>query len=170
MRTLALLAAAALLSGCAPTYHENIVATPGAKLQRGWSIAIATPIRAQYRDTNYWSSGRDTAKLVRAAFAPYTDKIIISEHCSNIACLKGDKWNKSEYYVVPEILRWQDAGDNYSIHPNRVEVKLTIYGSDGGAPLGSTIITGESRLTAFIGDHPEDLLPRVFDRYVRTLY
>jgi hypothetical protein len=171
MRIIALLAAAALLTGCVSTYRETVVAAPGARMQRGASIAIATSIRGSYRDTNYYASGRDTAKVLRAAFAPYTDKIIISEHCSDIGCLKGDAWAKSDYYVVPEILRWEDAGLNYTLRPNRFEIKLTIYSSGSNTPLGSTILSGRSRTTAFIfGEGPEDLLPREFDRYVRTLY
>jgi hypothetical protein len=108
LRIIALFVAAAVISGCAATYKQSNLAEPSAKLIKGKSVVIATPANGYYGSREYSGSGRMTALAVRAAFARHTNTITVSPDCKDLGCLQGSKATSFEYYVIPEILHWED--------------------------------------------------------------
>lgn len=75
-----------------------------------------------------------------------------------MGCLEKTQAQPYGYYVIPEILHWEDRATEWSGIPDRLEVKLSIF--DGNKKeLASTIITGKSKWATLGGDHPQDLLP-----------
>ena len=163
-----LLAAAVCVAGCTSTYNSTTVQPATAKLQRGKSIAIATPANGSYDGQIYASSGESTAAAVHTAFSHYGSAKIIPS-CDVIACLR-ETANAADYLVVPEILHWEDRATEWSGIKDKIEVKLSVYQGNADDLLASATLNGKSKWATFGGDHPQDLLPEPIAHYVGSLF
>jgi len=170
MRNVLLLFVAILLSGCAAKYNQVDLHTPTSNLVNGKSVLIATPQNGSYGDRVYSSSGRTTALAVNAAFAKFSNNIKVSKNCSEFKCLKNNESTQIDYYVIPEILHWEDRATEWSGKPDKIEVKVSVYNSETENELASTIIKGKSKWATFGGDHPQDLLAEPLNAYIESLY
>ena len=159
---------ALLVTGCAATYEKNVVATATSKLDQGKPVLIATPKSGAYGNRQYPASGQQTATVVQGAFARYT-RASVSSACLDISCLQKEGTQAYAYYVVPEILHWEDRNTEWSGIPDRVEIKLTVYDASG-KELAGVVLLGKSKWATFGGDHPQDLLPEPIGQYVASLY
>jgi len=166
----ALIFIAALVSACSATYKQNVLLEPSTKLVKGKSVLIATPADRWYGKIEYAGSGRMTALATQAAFARFSNNVSISADCKDLACLKKSASGPFDYYVIPEILHWEDRATEWSRLPDKIEVKIMVYDGGTGKELASTLISGESKLGTFGGDHPQDLLPEPLNNYVESLY
>lgn len=155
--------------GCT-TYSQKNVSETSTKLQRGKSVAIATPTNGQYGQTVYSGSGRMTATAVQGAFSRHTNRITVVSNCKDLNCLMTDRRQISDYYVVPEILHWEDRATEWSGIPDKIEVKISVFDGLTGNDIASTIISGNSKWVTFGGDKPQDLLPEPLNAYVDSLY
>ena len=164
MRIAALIIFATMISGCAATYKQNTLAEPSAKLVKGKSVVISTPANGFYESKEYPASGRMTALAVRAAFARFSNATTVAPDCKDLACLKGVPSPSFDYYVIPEILHWEDRATEWSGIPDKIEVKVSIYDGLSWKELASTIISGKSKWATFGGDHPQDLLPEPLNK------
>lgn len=169
MRLALLIAITTVISGCASTYTQEVLMVPSAKLARGKSIIIATPSNGQYGNTVYSASGAMTALATKAAFARFSNEVTISPACRDIPCLKSGSAAPFDYYVLPEILHWEDRATEWSGIPDRIEIKLGIYDVKG-KELATTLIYGKSKWLTFGGDHPQDLLQEPLNSYIDSLY
>ncbi len=170
MRFISLLVFATVISGCAATYKQNILAVPSAKLVRGKSVVVSTPSNGFYENIEYSASGRMTAHAVRAAFARFTNSTTVLPDCKDLMCIKKDQSMSYDYYVIPEILQWEDRATEWSGISDKIEVKVSVYDGQSAKELSSTIISGKSKWATFGGDHPQDLLPEPLNKYVESLY
>jgi Domain of unknown function (DUF4823) len=170
MRYVTLFVAFSIVSGCASTYEETLLTAPTQKLQSGKSILIATPRNGFYESKEYPASGRTTALAIHAAFSRYANNIVVSAECSDLDCLKSSQSASADYYVVPEILHWEDRNTEWSGIKDKLEIKVAVYDATNGTELSNTIISGKSKWMTFGGDHPQDLLPEPLKKYVESLY
>lgn len=168
MRFMVLLLIGAAISGCTARYQRVTVMEPTKELDPQKSVAISTPASGSYGEEDYPKSGHMTAGAVRLAFERHSREVWISEDCRDLECLKGGK--RAGYYVVPEILRWEDHILAWGGTPDRMEVKLTIYEDKSWERLASAVISGKSRWLTFGAERPQHLLPEPLTRYVRMLY
>jgi len=160
----------ATVCGCTSTYRPTNLTVPSAKLERGKSVVIATPANGAYGNKEYAASGKMTALAVRAAFAKFTNAVTVSTECKDLNSLKGMGSSQFDYYVVPEILRWEDRATEWSGLPDRIEILLSIYEGTSWKELASVSIAGKSKWATFGGDHPQDLLAEPLKKYVESLY
>ena len=163
-----LVSSVALVSACASTYQQETITAVQTKLAIGGTALVATPPDSAYGDENYPGSGAATASAVRSAFSRYTSTTEISTTCNDFACLSNNS-KHYEYYLVPQILHWEDRATEWSGKKDKIEIKVTIY-SPTGAVLGSNIISGKSKWGTFGGDHPQDLLPEPLKKYALSLF
>ena len=170
MRAVSLMALALLLSGCAATYKQNMLSSPQGKLERGKSVLIATPKNGYFENKEYEGSGAKTASVIHAAFARYSNSVAVSPTCMDLPCLQIESSRKYDYYVVPEILHWEDRNTEWSGKADRIEVKLIIYDGSTQKDIASAIISGKSKWATFGGDHPEELLPEPIQSHIDSLY
>ncbi len=168
MRKTSIFLLSILASGCTARYVQDDLTTSSVKLIHGLSVTIATPVDGRYETTVYKTSGVMTAGAVRAAFARYTNNVKVSDSCADLPCIRQK--SGSDYYVVPEILHWEDRATEWSGIPDKIEVKLAIYASEGDEPLASTIVSGKSKWATFGGDHPQDLLSKPIEEYIKAQY
>lgn len=160
---------AILATGCASTYTKDTLTSPSVQLQSGVIVAIGTPEDGSYGGEPYPESGQATALAVRAAFSRHASEAVVLPGCRILSCLR-DAAPRAAYFVVPEILHWEDRATEWSGKKDKLEVKLSVYGSQSDSPLASTIISGKSKWMTFGGDHPQDLLPEPINTYVETLF
>ncbi|WP_151441926.1 DUF4823 domain-containing protein [Halomonas lysinitropha] len=159
-----------LLSGCAASYHQESIKKPDAKLDRNGSVSIAMPANGFYGSQEYQSSGRMTASAVRSAFSKVVNTTDIIPECQDINCMIQAHSATYDYHVIPDILHWEDRATEWSGKPDRIEVKITVYGSQVTSEIASTTISGKSKWATLGGDHPQDLLSEPINAYVRSLY
>lgn len=167
MRFIAVYSCLVLLSGCASTYKHSTLAEPSAKLERGKTVLIATPVNGSYEGKEYQNSGKMTASAVRSAFARFASSTTVLPECNDISCLGRDP--SHDYCVIPEILHWEDRATEWSGIPDRIEVKISIFDINRKV-IASAIISGKSKWATFGGDHPQDLLPEPMNTYIESLY
>lgn len=168
MRISAICLTAVLVAGCAATYERSLVSGASAKLEHGKPVLIATPKSGSYGNRQYTASGQQTATVVQGAFARYA-RASVSAGCLDLTCLRNEGKQSYGYYVVPEILHWEDRNTEWSGIPDRVTVKLTVYDATG-KELAGAVLSGKSKWATFGGDHPQDLLPEPIGQYVASLY
>ncbi len=167
MRSLTRILVVVVLAGCAASYQQNVVAPMASKLERGKPVLIATPASGSYGNKQYPASGQQTATVVHGAFAKYTKAAV--SNCLDLTCLLNEGRKDYSYYVVPQILHWEDRNTEWSGIPDRVEIKITVYDASG-KDLAAIVLSGTSKWATFGGDHPEDLLPEPIGQYVTSLY
>ena len=161
-------AALAILACSAAGYTSEVVTAPKEQLKKGASARIATPLDASFGAKRYAGSGATTAAAVLSAFSRYTASSDLAPDCAGLDCLR-DGSKHYDYYVVPQILHWEDRATEWSGKRDKLEVKITVYGSDG-VVLASSVISAKSKLMTFGGDHPQDLLQKPLNLYAQTLF
>ena len=167
---LAVIAFTAVASGCTSTYTQSTLAQPTGKLDKQKSVVIATPADGFYESKRYRDSGRMTAQTVSTAFAHFSTATTVAPDCGSLACLQEGKYSSFDYYVIREILHWEDRNTEWSGIKDKIEVKVSIYEGQSWKELASTVISGKSKWATFGGDHPQDLLPEPLMEYVESLY
>lgn len=163
-----LILASLLATGCTAKYTQTDVSTGAGKLDPRHAVVIATPADGRYVEKLYAGSGAMTAAAVRAAFAHHSNQVDVAANCKEVSCLRA--LSGSAYYVVPEILHWEDRATEWSGIPDRIQVKLTIYDATDDQPSRATVLSGKSKWATFGGDHPQDLLPELLQTYVKAQY
>jgi hypothetical protein len=174
MRYLTLLFAILSIGGCATensTVNQTVLTDPKTHLTRGRDVYIATPKNGWYENVEYPGSGRIAASNLRAAFARFSDRVVISEHCQDLDCLKHEtKGTSNAYYVVPEILHWESHGHNLTMKPDEIEIKVSVFDHDHDKSLASAILSAKSKNTLLTFDSPQDTLQNPINRYISSLY
>jgi hypothetical protein len=170
MRLALIILSTLMMSGCAASYKQNSLSQPSAKLLKGRSVVIATPTNGSYESKTYIASGKTTALATRAAFAKFSNNTKVIAACADISCLKNSVSTDFDYYVIPEILHWEDRNTEWSGISDKLEIKVSVYEGKSWNELASTIISGKSKWMTFGGDHPQDLLPEPLNKYIESLY
>jgi hypothetical protein len=172
MRHVAPLFAAIFLAACASSslYRQEILTTPTAKLERGKPVLVATPKNGTYDKKEYRASGQRTAATVRSAFARFSEKVAVSSRCTDLACLQLEGVGNYSYFVIPEILHWEDRNTEWSGKPDRVDIKLVVVDARSNVEVASMVFSRKSQLATKGDSYPQDLLPEPIKLYVDSLY
>ncbi|MDK1702733.1 DUF4823 domain-containing protein [Serratia rubidaea] len=158
------------LAGCSAKYSESVLDKPEENLVRDKSIIIAEPEKGAYGSIQYIDSGKMTAEAIKTAFSPYADTVTIKSECRDLVCLSKAMGSFNGYYVVPEILHWEDRATEWSGIPDKIDIKLSVYDGLSQKRVASTLLSGKSKWMTFGGDHPQDLLADPVNNYVKSLY
>lgn len=170
MKRAFLVSSAILLAGCSAKYSTNNIQERTEHLVKNVSVVISQPTDGVYDTHTYSGSGRATADAVKAAFLRHSDNVTVFADCDDVTCLKANHSVSRGYYVVPQILHWEDRATEWSGIPDKIEVKITVYNAESNNRVASTIINGKSKWATFGGDHPQDLLPEPINMFVSNLY
>lgn len=159
-----------VLVGCSSKYKTVEVTKNTELLIKSKPVVISGSVDGNYEGKSYSGSGEATAQAVRSAFSQYTDNALILSQCSELTCVQKHHPLSEGYYVVPQILHWEDRATEWSGIPDKIEVKVTVYSAATAKIIASTILNGSSKWATFGGDHPEDLLPEPINNYIASLY
>jgi hypothetical protein len=130
--------------GCTATYTQNNIIDLGSKLTKSRPIVIATPVDGYYMDQQYPNSGKMTATAVKSSFAMFATSTVVVPNCNTLECLKNSQPNDSSYYVIPEILHWEERATEWSGLPDKIEIKLSVNDGQNLKSIASTVISGKS--------------------------
>ena len=155
------------LVGCTSTYHMDVLKAPSEKLQRSYSVSVQTPQNGSFGPEMYASSGRMTADAFKSKFSRYSSEVTVVPAGKTKDNFSG---LSNTYYVEPEILHWEDRATEWSGKRDKIEIKVNIYDAASMNTVSSVIFTGKSKWMTFGGDHPQELLPKPVDDYLKTLY
>ncbi len=160
-----------VLSGCADSHQLIRNDSSTTKLISTDTIFISVPEDGFYGSDIYRSSGKNTAQILRSAFAKHTRTATVGRSTQNFdQALTSAKQAGKNYLVYPTILHWEDRATEWSAIPDRVEVKIDVINTTSGNTTASGIVKAKSGLATFGGDHPQDLLPQPIEEFVSSLY
>lgn len=159
----------AIVSGCT-SFKETVVTDPDTRLARNRTVVIATPADGAYGTIQYANSGTMTALAVKKAFSRFSNRVVVRTDCSRLDCFSSRDAERFEYWVIPEVLHWEDRATEWSGISDKLEIKLSIYDGSTGQDVASTLMWGKSKWFTFGGDHPQDLLDEPVNAYVSSLY
>ena len=170
MRNAFLLAIAITLTGCADTHQWAPMQRPAAPISTNNTFYISTPADGEYGDNTYTGSGRNTAQIILGAFARKAHSVRIGPLASNYDdALRLARSSGQDILIYPTILHWEDRATEWSMIPDKVEVKIEVIQVNSGDTLSSGIVKGSSGLATLGGDHPQDLLPEPIAEFVAAL-
>ncbi len=152
---------AACSSGPQDNYATQVLVAPAGPLVRDREVVIRVPADGSIRDAVYYGSGRKSADALQRAFAAFTSKVSVVA-CPPDACDRG-----AGYFVVPQILSWEDRVTGWSGNRDRVTLKITVFDAATGKPLSSHVVLAAGTLMVRLSD---DLLPATTNRFVGSLY
>lgn len=171
-RKILMIAAALLLTSCADT-QQLVRHNEASKftLNSSDSVYVAVPKNGAYGTHTYEASGATTAKVVMAAFLRHTSRVKSGNVSQSFdEAIAAARKTDSKYLAFPIILHWEDRATEWSLKPDRVEIKIEVFNVVTQKPVTSAIVSGKSGLATFGGDHPQDLLPEPISTFVASLY
>ena len=166
------LACAIALSGCADS-HQLIARGQEA----GFVLSASDPIYVSvsrdgiYGHKTYNGSALMTTQILFSSIAKRAQRVEMARaHQSLDEALKVARTGGYRFLVYPQILHWEDRATEWSMIPDRVEVRVDIVDTSSGKTLDSVVVQGTSGIATIGGDHPQDLLPRPVEEYMSRLF
>ncbi|MCI0534799.1 MAG: DUF4823 domain-containing protein [Verrucomicrobiales bacterium] len=143
----------------------------GPKLSTTAIVYVAVPSDAYQKKELTIDSGRQTAELVRDAFAKYVRRAYVGRQTETFAeaLATGRKFNCT-YLVYPWLLRWEDHTTEFSGVRDKVEIKIEVVDIPSGEILHATTIQGKGPWMTSGGDSPPDILAEPVGKYVASLF
>jgi hypothetical protein len=164
---MALLLIPLAITGCTSTYNTEKLMAPSGKLQRQHAVAIHVPADGKYGSTAQPRSGQLTAEALKKGFGAYSSDVKFVPTGKSRTDFSGIA---NIYYVEPEVMHWEERATEWSGKPDRIRIKIDVYETSSMSHLSSIIFTGKSKWATFGGDHPQDLLPKPIEEYLKILY
>lgn len=159
------------VSGCSSKYKVDAVEAPKQSISTEKRFYITLANNGSYGNRHYKNSGRQTSEAVLAALAVHGADGEIGESLEKIdAALAAARTGKFDYVFVPQVLHWEDRATEWSSLPDRITIRYVVYDAQSGKEVASTTIRGSSKWATFGGDHPQDLLPKPTEQFVKTLF
>ena len=171
MRNYLLILIAAFLASCADSHQILRVTSNSVKLNKKASAYISIPRDGRYGQISYAGSGATAAQTILSSFSKYLTQVETgNEYQSYKDALSYAKNNGFDYLIFPSILAWEDRATEWSGIPDRASIKIAIINVSTSKTIDSAIINGKSGIATFGGDHPQDLLVKPMNDYVKTLF
>ncbi|MFZ4967345.1 DUF4823 domain-containing protein [Pseudomonas sp. Mn2068] len=171
MRATLIIALFTLLAGCADSHQWQSQQQASAPLNPKNRFYISTPADGQYGAQRYEGSGRNTVQIIYNALVQKTRAARIGRLVENHDdALTDARAAGQDVLIFPTILHWEDRATEWSMIPDKVEVKIDVIEVSSGDVLSSGIVKGKSGLATFGGDHPQDLLPEPITNFVHSIF
>ncbi len=155
------------LTGCTSTYNREVLTAPSGTLQRNYSVVVEVPENGRFDGAVYQRSGQMTADALRAEFLRYSTDVKLVATGNTKANYSGIN---NSYYVLPQILHWEERATEWSGKPDRIKIKVEVFDTATMSPQSAVIFSGKSKWFTLGGDHPQELLPKPIRDYLETLY
>lgn len=171
MRFFVTLCSVALLVGCADSHTWTPQQNGSARIAANDRILITTPLDGEYGTHVYNGSGRNTAKIIYNATNAKSRMVRIGGVSENFEdAVTQAQRSDQDILIFPTILHWEDRATEWSMIPDKVEVKVDVVDVRTGGIISSGVIKGSSGLATLGGDHPQDLLPGPVAEFVSSLF
>jgi hypothetical protein len=124
-----------------------------------------------YGNYVYKGSGRNTAKIIYNATHGKSRWVRIGGEAENFEdAVSQAQGADQDILIFPTILHWEDRATEWSMIPDKVEVKVDVVNLQSGDVISSGVIKGSSGLATLGGDHPQDLLPEPVAEFISSLF
>lgn len=171
MRVPLCLALIAALSGCADSHQWSPLQNGSARIGKTDRIYISIPADGEYGDHVYRGSGRNTSSILSSAVSKQSRWVRVGRVTDNFQdAIEQAQSLGQDVLIFPKILHWEDRATEWSMIPDRVEIKVDVVQVSSGDVISSGVITGKSGLSTLGGDHPQDLLPEPVAEFVDSLF
>jgi len=171
MRFFAPLGLVLVLAGCADSHKWTPQQNGSVRITASDRILITTPFDGQYGVHVYTGSGRNTARIIYNAASTQSRKVRIGGVADNFEdAVSQAQRADQDVLIFPTILHWEDRATEWSMIPDKVEVKVDVVNVRTGDVISSGIIKGSSGLGTLGGDHPQDLLPEPVAEFMSSLF
>ena len=171
MRLLLTLFAAATLAGCADSHQWTPQQNGSARIAPNDRIFISTPVDGEYGNRVYSGSGRNTAKIIYNAATTKTRWVQMGGVAESFEdAISQAQRRDQDVLIFSTIRQWEDRATEWSMIPDKVEVKVDVVNVRTGDLISSGVIKGRSGLATFGGDHPQDLLPEPVAEFLSSVF
>ncbi|HEX8592464.1 MAG TPA: DUF4823 domain-containing protein [Pseudomonas sp.] len=145
------------LTGCADSHNCTPQQNGSARIAANDRILISTPVDGEYGTHGYTGSGRNTAKIIYNATSAKSRLVLIGSVTENFEdAVSQAQRADQDILIFPTILHWEDRATEWSMIPDKVEVKLDVVNVRTGDVISSGVINGSSGLATLGGEHPQD--------------
>lgn len=159
------------LTGCADSHNWTPQQNGSARILASDRIFITTPMDGEYGTHAYTGFGRNTAKIIYNATSAKSRLVRIGGVTENFEdAVSQAQRADQDILIFPTILHWEDRATEWSMIPDKVEVKIDVVNVRTGDVISSGVIKGSSGLATLGGDHPQDLLPEPVGEFVSSLF
>lgn len=171
MRVFAALGLMSVLAGCADSHDWRPQQNGSARIATSDRVLVSTPADGEYGNHVYRNSGRNTAKIIYDAASTKSRYVRIGGVAENFEdAVSQAQRADQDVLIFPTILHWEDRATEWSMIPDKVEIKLDVVNLRTGDVISAGVIKGSSGLATFGGDHPQDLLPEPVAEFVSSLF
>ncbi len=171
MRFFITLCSIAVLAGCADSHTWTPQQNGSARIAANDRILITTPLDGEYGTHVYNGSGRNTAKIISNATSAKSRFVRVGGVTVSFEdAVSQAQRSDQDILIFPTILHWEDRATEWSMIPDKVEVKVDVVNVRTGDVISSGVIKGSSGLATLGGDHPQDLLPEPVAELISELF
>ncbi|MZR31487.1 DUF4823 domain-containing protein [Sneathiella litorea] len=159
-----------ILSGCANSYQANAIKTPPTKISANSKFYVTQPKDGVYGNTNYAGSGKMTSAAIAAELSKKGSEVVVAETVETVEQAKQKATTASaDYLFVSKILHWEDRATEWSLLSDKITMNYVIYDTHSGEKIASTTASATSGLATFGGDHPQDLVPKTVEDFLKEV-
>jgi hypothetical protein len=173
-QTFVLLIVAILFAvGCESAPKQPTTSSPPPQLPGGASIYIRLPekFRTKKEKDDYIDSGGRTADALQSAFLKHTRVVYVSKDPIPLeAALAAAAARRSQYLVFPIIENWEDHYTEWTGVRDRLTLRIRLYEVASGGMIYENVFSEKGRWMTDGGDAPQDLLPRIANSFVNSLF
>jgi len=171
MRALVIFITIASLAGCADSHNWTPQQNGSTRITQKDRIYVTTPADGEYGNHIYSGSGRNTSKIIASAVSARSRLVRTGGVAENFDdALAQAQRSDQDVLIFPTILHWEDRATEWSMIPDKVEIKVDVVSVRSGDVISSGVIKGSSGLATLGGDHPQDLLPEPIAEFVSSLF
>lgn len=171
MRTPVVLVLIAFLAGCADSHNWTPQQNGSLRITQSDRVFVTTPADGEYGNHIYSGSGRNTSNIIASAVSTKSRLVRTGGVADNYEdAVAQAQRNEQDILIFPTILHWEDRATEWSMIPDKVEVKVDVIDVRSGDVISSGIIKGSSGIATLGGDHPQDLLPEPTAEFVSSLF
>jgi hypothetical protein len=159
-----------LTVSCSSTFVHSTALEMRSKLDSDRGVLVATPEDGWFGTIEYKESGRMTANAVRDAFASHCGKVDVASLDASGEGVSGVSATDFGYFIVPQILHWEDRNTMWSGKQDRIEIQLSVFDTATKEEIANSSFSGKSKQTSFGSEYPQDLLPPALVEMVGSFY
>ncbi len=157
-------------TGCT---HKYAVPPPWRPVDADSGVGIYVALAEDGRDDGgrvYDQSGRWTSDALANALAGYSASVQRGVRLETVDEARARAAaERSAILVYPKIEHWSDRATEWSGVPDRITLRIRVLSVDAGSELDDRRIRASSRWATFGGDHPQELLPELTERWAASL-
>lgn len=139
------------------------------KLDRAIPVMILYSEDGAFGNEVYNGSGSIISNLLLRNFALYAENVFDLPNIHSLSELKATSNINNAYYVIPQILHWEERATEWSGIPSRISLKINIYDKSLNR-LSGIILEGKSASMTLVRKSPDKLIEEDIQEYIQSLY